>query len=126
MSQSPTPGPTGHVEATPEAQPLDPASASSAGGTGQATGSSSDQAGSQSASQPSGGGQAAGQAPQDRAEEIGREVAERLKPVAAVAEEVAARALDLSAKGLGRLSAKLHERRQRASGGGDGSGGQGS
>ena len=117
MSQTPTPGPTGHVEATPEAQPLDPSPAWSPGG---GTGNSSGQPSGPSASGQPSGAAAGSQAPQDRAEEIGREVAQRLKPVAAVAEEVAARALDLSAKGLGRLAAKLHERRQRAAGGQDG------
>ena len=119
MSRSPTPGPTGRVESRLEARPLDPSSASPPSSS---TGQSSGQPSGLSASQQSGAGSAGGQAPQDRAEEIGREVAERLKPVAAVAEEVAARALDLSAKGLGRLAAKLHERRQRASGGQDGQG----
>ena len=123
MSQTPTPGPTGHVESTPEAQPLDPNPAQSVGGNaGQTASAPSSGPQNQQASSQSAAG---GQAPQDRAEEIGREVAERLKPVAAVAEEVAARALDLSAKGLSRLAAKLQERRQRATDGQDGSGGQG-
>ena len=120
MSQTPTPGATGHVEPTPEAQPLDPTPAQPIGGSGGPT--AAPPAG-QRSDQAAGSGTAGGQAQADRAEEIGRELAERLKPVAAVAEGVVAKALDLSAKGLGRLAAKLHERRQRAAGGQDNQGG---
>lgn len=46
-------------------------------------------------------------------DEATRELTGRLKPAAAVAEEAAARALDLSAKGLSRLATRLEERRQQ-------------
>lgn len=45
-------------------------------------------------------------------EEIARDVVERLKPVLDAAEDVAAKALDLSAKGLTSLVEKLEERRR--------------
>ena len=49
-------------------------------------------------------------------EEVAQELGERLKPVLAAAEDVAVKALDLSAKGLSRLIARLEERlRQRDS-----------
>jgi len=45
--------------------------------------------------------------------ELTRDVAERLKPVAAVAEDVAARAVSMSTKGLTRLSEILAARREK-------------
>lgn len=89
----------GHVEPTPEAEPLDPAASTGAPPVPATTQSS--------------GSDAQGSAPEDRVGEMGRDLGQRLKPVAAVAEDVAAKALDLSAKGLGRLAAILQERRQR-------------
>ena len=44
--------------------------------------------------------------------ERGRDFAEQLKPVATAAEEVTAKAVDLSAKGLTKLAAFLEKRRQ--------------
>ena len=102
---------SGHVESTPEAQPLDP--------TGTAEPSSSRSGGGATAG-PSGGASAgpSASAPEDRAEEMARDVAQRLKPVAVAAEDVAAKAVNLSAKGLSRLARILEERRrQRGSGG---------
>ena len=122
MDDTRPPGASGHVDPTPEARPL-----SSTGPTqrpeadAQATGPGG--------SQPSSGttdGQGSGPRsaqdrppliPEDRTDDIGRDVAERLKPVAEVAEGIAAKAVDLSAKGLTRLSAILEQRRrQRESG----------
>lgn len=45
-------------------------------------------------------------------EELARDVVERLKPVLDAAEDVATKALDLSAKGLSSLVEKLEERRR--------------
>jgi hypothetical protein len=45
-------------------------------------------------------------------EEVARDVVERLKPVLDAAEDVATKALDLSAKGLTSLVEKLEERRR--------------
>jgi hypothetical protein len=95
-------GQTGHVEATPEARPLTPptmrdnyAGRPLAGG------------------QPEGGATGQTTSTPVPPDEIAREVAERLKPVAAAAEEVAAKAIDLSAKGLTKLAGKLEERRRQ-------------
>lgn len=64
----------------------------------------------------SGSGSAAGGAkpgqPDIDPEEIARDVVERLKPVLDAAEDVATKALDLSAKGLTSLVEKLEERRR--------------
>jgi hypothetical protein len=49
---------------------------------------------------------------EDRVVEWARETAVRLKPVAIAAEEMTARALDLSAKGLAKAAAYLEQRRQ--------------
>ena len=49
---------------------------------------------------------------QDPVADRARELAEQLKPVAMAAEEVAVKAVDLSAKGLNRLSAYLEKRRR--------------
>lgn len=92
----------GHVEATPEAEPFDPA-ASPAPPVPATTSST-------------GPGAQSG-APQDRVGEMGRDLGQRLKPVAVAAEGVAAKAVDLSTKGLNRLAAILRERRQRRDGG---------
>ena len=51
----------------------------------------------------------------DRSDQLAHrvtDVAQRLKPVAVVAENAAGRAVDLSARGLARLSAFLERRRQ--------------
>lgn len=45
--------------------------------------------------------------------EMAKTWARRLKPVAAAAESIAARAVDLSARGLTRLSVTMNERRRR-------------
>lgn len=45
--------------------------------------------------------------------EMAKSWARRLKPVAVAAESIAARAVDLSARGLTRLSATMNERRRR-------------
>ncbi|MDQ3695696.1 MAG: hypothetical protein M3464_19075, partial [Chloroflexota bacterium] len=60
------------------------------------------------------GASAAGGGPERErsADEIAKDLGERLKPVAAAAEEVATKALDLSAKGLSRLVDKLERRRR--------------
>jgi len=66
----------------------------------------------------SAGAGAAGQ-PQkaeDQLEEKVRELAEKLKPVALAAEDAATTAVDLSAKGLGKLAAYLDRRRQERQG----------
>lgn len=95
--------PTGHVEPTPEVEPVDSLELRVG-----------DPAGAPEPPPPTPirpdaeGGTAAGG------------LAERLKPVAAAAEDVAAKALDLSAKGLSRLAGLLEERRQRRDAGGDG------
>ena len=98
----------GHVEATPEAEPLDPAAASARSSAL----APADQPPSQESSSSS-GPSATPSAPQDRVGEIGRDLGQRLKPVAVAAEGIAAQALDLSAKGLSRLAAMLEERRRR-------------
>lgn len=46
-------------------------------------------------------------------DEVAQELGERLKPVLAAAEDVAVKALDLSAKGLSMLVNKLEERRRQ-------------
>jgi hypothetical protein len=100
-------GPTGHVEPTPEARPLTPPTMRD-NYVGQPL------AGNQLQGQTTAGQTTSSQVPP---EEVAREVAERLKPVAAAAEEVAAKALDFSARGLTKLASKLEERRrQRESG----------
>lgn len=122
---------TGHVEETPEAGPLTPPTMQDHyAGTppaGEGPRQAAPRAGgafpdSPAAPQERGGGGAggagdAGRQAQDRAEEVGRELTERLKPVAAAAEDVAAKALDASAKGLGLLARKLEERRRRRAAG---------
>ena len=114
MDDTPTTAGTGHVEPTPEARPLKPPTMQDHL-TGQGA------ANTQSGQGPQGGSGSVGgagyAAPEDKVEEIGREVTERLKPVAAAAEEVAAKALDLSAKGLHKLVDKLEERRRQRGGG---------
>jgi hypothetical protein len=95
---------TGHVESTPEAEPLDLRS------TGRVD-SGPAESGAKAA-------EALGGAAKDRAGATGHDVAERLKPVAAVAADMAVKGVDLAAKGLTRLSAMLEERRRaRGSGG---------
>ncbi len=82
------------------------AGSAQAGDFGRSLGSASS---SGSSGRGAGEGSASGKDPlADRA----REVAEQLKPVALAAEEMAVKAVDLSAKGLNRLSAYLEKRRQ--------------
>lgn len=92
----------GHVEPTPEAEPLDPAGSSVVPSS-----PSFERVGASDAT----GSEAPQSDPDDRVGAIGRDLGQRLKPVAAAAEDVAAKALDLSAKGLNRLAAMLQERR---------------
>jgi len=108
----------GHVEPTPEAEPLDPAASpgSPAAQPPAVVPPEPTQAQSSDTSGPSGAPSAA---PQDRVGQIGRDLGQRLKPVAAAAEGIAAQALNLSAKGLGRLAAMLQERRRRRDAGGE-------
>ncbi len=82
---------------------------SSGGGGGGHTGSG--QAGASGRSAGAGAGQGSG-GDKDPIADRARELAEQLKPVAVAAEEVAVKAVDLSAKGLTRLSAYLEKRRQ--------------
>ena len=113
MDDTRTTGGTGHVEPTPEARPLRPPTMQDHFAGQGAAGTESGQGTQASSGTTAGAGSAA---PQEKAEEIGREVAERLKPVAAAAEGVVARALDLSAKGLHKLVDKLEERRRQRGG----------
>ncbi len=81
----------------------------SSGGGGSHAGSGQAGTAGRSAGAEAGQGSGGGKDPiADRA----RELAEQLKPVAVAAEEVAVKAVDLSAKGLTRLSAYLEKRRQ--------------
>ncbi len=50
--------------------------------------------------------------PKDAVTDAAHHVAERLKPVAAMAETVAVKAIELSSKGLDRLAVYLRERQQ--------------
>ncbi len=116
------PTPTGSVHATPEAGPLTPptmrdhfsdpipgvhpAAAARAGtsATPEAvvTGASANAASKEQAAE------------HDRtSDEIARDVGERFKPVVEAAEDVATKALDLSAKGLSKLVDMLEERRRQ-------------
>jgi hypothetical protein len=95
---------TGHVEPTPEAEPLDLRSADRIDGGPTESGANA--------------AEAIGGAAKDRAGSTGRDVAERFKPVAAAAEEITVKAVDLAAKGLTRLAGVLEERR-RGRGSGD-------
>ena len=107
---------TGHVEPTPEARPLTPPTMQD-----HFAGQGAPTAGGSTAGQTAQAGAAGGagsSAPHDKAEEIGREVTERLKPVAAAAEEVAAKGNDISAKVLHKLVDMLEERRRHREGGG--------
>lgn len=95
---------SGHVEATPEAEPLDSldlrvAPPPASGGDEPAALPPPTPLRPGLDDQPAGGG-----------------FVERLKPVTAAAEDVAAAAVSLSAKGLSRLAALLDERRQRRGG----------
>lgn len=85
-----------------------PSSSSGGAHSGQ-TGSA--QSGSFGRSEGSGSGQGSGGG-KDPIADRARELAEQLKPVAVAAEEVAVKAVDLSTKGLNRLSAYLEKRRQ--------------
>ena len=117
--------PTGIIEPTPEARPLTPPTMQQhfadpiqfPGSAGQAaskpTGQQTEQTVGQAGSQGAGG--RLGHKPS--AEEVGREVADKLKPVAVAAEEVTARVLDLTAKGLTKLAGMLEERRHQRTGG---------
>ncbi len=143
MDETRPTGETPRFEPTPEAHPLDPAAAEPGAsaahqeraaeeaqgttGTGSQdtspalpqTGDLSERTSGPATAaqvQPSAG---AGDPMTDRA----REVTERLKPVAVAAEEVAAKAVDLSVKGLTKLSALLERRRQER-GTGDGPSGE--
>jgi hypothetical protein len=105
----------GQVEPTPEAQPLTPPTmqehftgdvtspASASSGQGQEEGQGNG---------ASPGGKSGNQA---RAEEIGREMIERLKPVLVIAGDLAVKALNLTAKGVSKAASKLQERRQNGS-----------
>ncbi len=86
----------------------DPGSSTGAGSRSQ-TGSA--QAGHSARSEGSGAGADASTG-KDPFADRAREIAEQLKPVALAAEEAAVKAVDLSAKGLNRLSAFLEKRRQ--------------
>lgn len=103
----------GHVEATPEVDPLDP--------TGAAATSSNLPAPTPS---PFGDPGAAGSTPptdattpdaarRERVGAMGRDLGERLKPVASAAEVAAVKALQLSASGLKRLAGMIDERRRQ-------------
>lgn len=70
---------------------------------------------------PSSGSSTGGKGDGEKIGELTRDVAERLKPVAAVAEDVAARAVSMSTKGLSRLSEILAARREKRSESGSGS-----
>lgn len=115
---------SGHVEETPEASPLTPPtmrdnyaapldspseSAAAAGSDADASSSSSSADSWSAGAGSEGSGSTSGRA---------ADVADRLKPVVTAAEEVAAKALDASAKGLGFLARKLEERRQHRNSGG--------
>lgn len=128
--------PTGNVESTPEAGPLTPptmrdhfadpiqgqqSAAAQAGTTSTpeavVTAASSTGATEQpsSAAGASTGSATSSKAPADSPEldpeAIAKDVATRLKPVVEAAEDVATKALDLSAKGLSKLVDILEERR---------------
>lgn len=80
-------------------------------GDGASRGSSGDDRRSGPGSASGGAGHGAGET-DDAFAERARELAERLKPMAMAAEEAAVKAVDLSTKGLNRLSAYLEKRRQ--------------
>ena len=89
-----------------------PPTGSGAGsGDGASRGGSGDPRRSGTGSSSGGTGQGAAGA-DDPFPDRARELAERLKPMAMAAEEAAVKAVDLSTKGLNRLSAYLEKRRQ--------------
>ena len=137
----PFPTPTGDVHSTPEAGPLTPptmrdhfatpasgeqsaaaqagtsatpeavvTAASSAGATEQPTATS---AGASSSASAGGSSTTPGGQLERDPEAIARDLGERLKPVVEAAEDVATKALDLSAKGLTKLVDILEERRRQ-------------
>ena len=125
-------GDTPRFESTPEAHLLTPSGEATVTSTSASQGSEAAAAQSAPASDTRSGGAQSGSGDtslprtaelreippgSDLLGERGREVAERLKPVAAAAEEVAAKAVDLSVKGLTRLGALLDKRRQERGGG---------
>ncbi|MDQ3467617.1 MAG: hypothetical protein M3411_05185 [Chloroflexota bacterium] len=94
--------PTGHVEPSPEAEPLEPS------GTASASAANAESAPPDISTWK----QAEAGSPADRSDK-GDDLAQRLKPAIAVAEKIAGTAVDLSAKGLTKLANILKERRQR-------------
>jgi hypothetical protein len=114
MDETRVPNPGGTFEPTPEATPIAdqaPVPVASAGPGG--AGATADA----SATDQSAGGQGG---------DFAHDLAERLKPVATAAEEIAARAVDLSSKGLEKVAEFLEERRRQRAGDGGSSGGEGS
>ena len=116
------PTPPGTVQPTPEAGPVTPPTmqdhfAQPTSGTQSAAASQTEMTPEATVTAASAGtgsgnqqqGQQSGQTPDAAAQELG----ERLKPVLAAAEDVAVKALDLSAKGLSRLVDRLEERRRQ-------------
>jgi hypothetical protein len=107
----------GTVYSTPEAGPLNPPSVpdhfgrTASSGQPAAEGLSTPEATVTRASAGSGPGE---EQPQDERtpEEAAQELGDRLKPVLEAAEDVATKALDVTARGLGRLVDKLEERRR--------------
>ena len=90
-------------EPTPEATMTDDASSRSSGSTAE---SQSDAGNTRSQQTP----------PKDAVADAAHDIAERLKPVAAMAETVAVKAIELSSKGLDRLAGYLKERQQTRGG----------
>ena len=72
---------------------------------------------------PPGGGSAGPSAGSGSGTDRAQDIAERLRPLAVAAEEVAAQVVHLSARGLDRLGRFLDERRQARHGAGDGAAG---
>jgi hypothetical protein len=117
MDETRVPNPGGTFEPTPEATPISdqtPVPVASAGTGG--PGATSDAQGGTAATGQTGG----------EGGDFAHDLAERLKPVAAAAEEVAARAVDLSSKGLEKVASFLEERRRQRGGDGGPPGGEGS
>jgi hypothetical protein len=100
------------TSATPEAVVT---AASSAGATEQPTATSAGSGAGAGAggSNASGSSATPGGQPERDPEAIARDLGERLKPVVEAAEDVATKALDLSAKGLTKLVDMLEERRRQ-------------
>lgn len=113
----------GHVEETPEARPLTPPTmqenyAGPIGGAEPAPPSAPPPSPSRDWESGSGfgSGSGSGSGASDGDGKGAEEIAERLKPVVAAAEGIAAKALEASTKGLGILARKLEERRRQRGG----------